>query len=407
MSIKRVVNFRRRRSLTQIAVVTLLSGFVATSLCCQGRPPEHPHAVTPQVVDHRSNEPQVSYSSIQKPEPWKRKEGIDWPSFLGPQRNSQSSETGILTTWPKDGLRVVWKRDLGDSFGIGVVSHGRYFQFDRMGSQAQLSCLHAETGMLFWQFQYPTDYQDMYGYNGGPRCSPVVDDDRVYIYGAGGMLHCLNADDGHLIWKCDTIHQFGVIQNFFGVGSTPIIEGDLLIVVVGGSPADEQKTAMGQLDRVRGNGSGIVAFDKYTGQVKYKLSDELAGYASPVTATIGDRRWCFAFCRGGLVGFDPEQGTVDFTYPWRAKKLESVNAGTPIVVGDEVFVSETYGPGSSLLKVRPGGYEVVWRDDLHRRAKAFQAHWSTPIFRGGYLYGCTGRNTPDARCAVLSGRRER
>ena len=314
---------------------------------------------------------------------WTRSPGVDWPSFLGPERNGISTETGILTRWPPQGLRIVWQRELGTSFGIGAVSRGRYFQFDRWGASARLACLQAETGKEIWQFEYPTDYNDMYGYNGGPRCSPVVDRDRVYIFGAEGMLHCLSVADGHLIWTCDTAGQFGVLQNFFGVGSTPIIEGDLLIVIVGGSPPEDQDIPRGQLDRVRGNGAGIVAFDKLTGRVKYQITDELAGYASPITATIANRRWCFAFCRGGLLAFEPTGGIVDFFYPWRAQKLESVNAGTPIVVGDEVFVSETYGPGSSLLKVKPGGYDVVWRDEPSRRRKAFQTHWSTPFYRDG------------------------
>ena len=124
----------------------------------------------------------------------------------------------------------------------------------------------------------------------------------------------------------------------------------------------------------------------------------------PVVATIEGRRWCFAFCRGGLVAFDPDTGTIDFHYPWRDRNLESVNASTPVVVGSEVFISETYGPGSSLLRVKPGGFDIVWRDDLRRRKKAMQAHWNTPIYYEGYLYGCSGRNPPDAelRCVEWS-----
>ena len=208
------------------------------------------------------------------------------------------------------------------------------------------------------------------------------------------------ASDGQLVWKCDTARKFGVIQNFFGVGSTPVVAGDLLVCIVGGSPENDRSIAPGQLDRVSGNGCGVVAFDKWSGEVRYKISDELAGYASPVVARIGQRDWCFAFCRGGLLAFEPQSGAIDFHYAWRSQKLESVNASGPVVVGDEVFISETYGPGSSLLRVRPGDYEIVWRDELRRRKKSLQAHWNTPIHHAGYLYGCSGRNPPDAelRC---------
>src|SRR5262249_3598030 len=154
---------------------------------------------------------------------------------------------------------------------------------------------------------------------------------------------------------------------------TPIIEGNLLLVVVGGSPAGSDKVPFGDL---KGNGSGIVAFDKHTGAVTYKITDELAGYASPVLATIHGRRWCFILGRSGLTGFQPDTGAVDFHFPWRARALESVNAANPVVVDDKVFISETYGPGSALLKVRPGGYDVLWNDADKRFDKAMQCHWS-------------------------------
>jgi outer membrane protein assembly factor BamB len=214
------------------------------------------------------------------------------------------------------------------------------------------------------------------------------------------MLHCVHANDGRLRWRVDTANRFGVIQNFFGVGSTPVIEKTRLLVMVGGSPDDTRQTYRGGLDEVQPNGTCVVAFDKLTGEVVWTAGDDLASYASLKVTTIGQRRWGFAFARAGLIGFDPETGSVDFHYPWRAKKLESVNASTPVVVGDEVFISETYGPGSSLLKVRPGGYEVVWRDDPETRDKAMQTHWNTPIYRDGYVYGCSGRHAYNAelRC---------
>src|SRR5207302_3004997 len=129
---------------------------------------------------------------------------------------------------------------------------------------------------------------------------------------------------------------------------------------------------------LRGNGSGLVAFDKYTGRVRYQVTDELASYASPKLATIGGRRWCFLFARGGLVGLDPSTGKVDFRYPWRAPVLESVNASNPVVAGQRVFISECYGPGGALLEVHPGGYREVWTDANRGRDKRMQCHWMTP-----------------------------
>ena len=181
-----------------------------------------------------------------------------------------------------------------------------------------------------------------------------------------------------------------------------MIEGDLLIAQVGGSPKGTTETR--PTLELQGADSGVVAFDKYTGEVKYHVTDELASYASPMLATIGDRRWCFVFARGGLIGMDPATGKVDFHYPWRAKILESVNASSPVVVGDRVFISETYGPGAALLEVKPGGCKEVWTDADKTRNKSMQCHWNTPICVDGYLYGCSGRHTENAelRCIELA-----
>ncbi len=331
--------------------------------------------------------------------------GQDWPCFLGPTGDSKSTEQGILTPWPANGPPIIWQRNVDTGYGMPSVSRGRLFQFERIRNQAVLICLKSETGEELWRFAYPTAYEDLYGYNNGPRCSPVVDGGRVYLCGAEGMLHCLRVVDGALIWKVDTQTAFGVVQNFFGVGSTPVIFRDLLIAQIGGSPAADQTIAPGRLDQVGGAGSGIVAFDKYTGKVRYQLTDELASYAGPTVAKIGDRDWCFIFARSGLVGFEPRSGKLDFQFPWRAKIIESVNASNPIVVGDQVLISETYGPGAALLKVRTGGYDVVWSDhDRNVRNKRLQTHWNTPVHVDGFVYASSGRHTENAelRCIELA-----
>ena len=280
------------------------------------------------------------------PELGTRKQGDDWPTFLGPTGDSRSRERGIITRWPREGPKIVWHERVGTGYGMPAISRGRLFQFVRFGNQARLACKKSETGEPLWTFEYPTDYEDLYGYDNGPRTAPIVDDDRVYILGAEGMLHCLRVLDGHVLWKVDTKEKFGVVQNFFGVGAAPIVYRDLLICQVGGASDDTRDVPPGQLDRVRGKDSGVVAFDKRTGEVKYKTSDELASYASPVVATIDKRTWCFVFARGGLLGFNPDDGRIGFHFPWRAPILESVNASNPVVVDDLVLISETYGPGS-------------------------------------------------------------
>ena len=327
----------------------------------------------------------------------------DWNDFLGPERNGKSQEKIDIIPWGKTGPPVVWHKEIGTSYGAPTVANGRVFIFTRHGNTARLTCMESTTGNELWRFEYPTAYEDMYGYNNGPRCCPVVDEDRVYIFGSEGMLHCVRVSDGKGLWDVDTTAKFHVVQNFFGIASTPAVEGELLIVQIGGSPPGSPKDIWAANGKPDPNGSGIVAFNKYTGEIVYQIADELASYASPVFSTIEERRWGFAFLRGGLVGFEPASGEIDFHYPWRHRKIESVNASSPVIANDLVFISESYGIGSSVLRVHPGGYEVVWKDRASRRNKSMALHWNTAIHHEGYLYACSGQhpNGAELRCIEL------
>jgi outer membrane protein assembly factor BamB len=319
-----------------------------------------------------------------------------WPAFMGIRGDGRSDETGLPDELPAGGLPVKWKVEAGEGYSMPTIAGGRVFLFDRRGDSARLTALSAGDGSELWASEYPTAYEDYYGYSNGPRAAPVVDGDRVYAFGVEGRLRCHDAADGKVLWEVDTTARFGVVQNFFGAGSSPVVEGDLLIVPIGGSPAGSPKIHSGQ---VKGNGSGIVAFDKKTGEVRWSTSDELASYATPVVVDVDGRRRGFHFARGGLVGFDPASGKVDFEFPWRAKILESVNAASPVVVGNRVFISETYGPGSVLLQLGEGEPEVVWKDGP--RDQAIAVHWNTPVYHEGYLYASSGRNSNDAELRAV------
>lgn len=325
----------------------------------------------------------------------------DWPAFLGPRANSTSSEKGILSPWPKDGLKIVWHQPIGIGYGMPSIADGKLYLFDRHGDKARATCLDARTGKEHWRFEYATTYKDYFNYNGGPRCCPVVDGDLVFLHGVEGMLHCLKASTGEVVWKLDTMTEFHVLKNFFGVGSCPVVEGDLLITQIGGADPTQGDKDFILFNRLKPNNLAVVAFEKRTGKIRYKIGDDLASYSTPVLATINGRRWCFVFARQGLLAFNPADGKVDFHYPFRAEDFESVNASNPVVVGDQVLISETYGPGSTLLKVKPGGHEVIW-DDVNKpaRLKSMMCHWMTPVYHNGFLYGSSNRHTNQAelRC---------
>jgi outer membrane protein assembly factor BamB len=327
--------------------------------------------------------------------------GADWPTFLGPTRDNVSPEKGIIAPWPKDGLRKVWDCELGAGYAPPVVAAGKLYHFDRFDNSIRLTCRDAATGAEKWKFDYPTDYEDYYGYDPGPRACPVVEGDRVYAYGPDGMLYCVSAADGKELWHVNTRRDFHVHQNFFGVGSVPVVDGDLLIVAVGGSPDGRRPI---DLRLAKPNGTGIVAFDKKTGKVKYRTADELSSYSSPVIRTINGKKTGLYFARGGLLGFDPQTGKIGFHYKWRAPVEESVNAACPVVVGDRILLTECYGPGAACLDIVDGKVKEVWTDaDKEKLEKSLMCHWNTPVYHEGFVYGSSGRHETegDLRCVEL------
>ncbi|MFK7767009.1 MAG: PQQ-binding-like beta-propeller repeat protein [Mariniblastus sp.] len=334
---------------------------------------------------------------------WTRTTGEDWSTFLGPTGDGKSVEKGVLKDWSKGKLKVVWKMEAGQGYGIGSVAKGRFYHFSkgkgRLG-KTSLRCLNAETGNPIWNFEYESKYRDLYGYDNGPRTSPVIDGNRIYIFGVEGMLYCLDSMTGKEIWKVNTAKRFGVIQNFFGVASTPVIFDDLLIVMIGGSPEESKKAPPGALQLVKPNGTGVVAFDKKTGRVRYESVDDLASYASLKLADIDGEPVVLAWMRESLHGLNPKTGEVKFDFPWRARMLESVNASTPLVFENQVLISECYKIGSALLRVDGGEAIPVWTDKEKGRDKALEAHWNTPIRLGDSIFGCSGRHARPAelRC---------
>jgi outer membrane protein assembly factor BamB len=324
----------------------------------------------------------------------------DWPGFLGPHRNGKSDERGIPPQWPEKGPPVVWQRDVGTGYAAPAIAGGRLFQFSRFENSARLGCFDAATGNPQWTCDYPTAFEDMLGYNNGPRATPLVDGEYVYTFGAEGVLQCVRVTDGQMVWRIDTTKGFDVVKNFFGVGSTPLVYHDLLLVCVGGSPPGGPTDVYAASGHVESNGSALVAFDKATGKVRWKAGNDLASYSSPVLANIGGRDIVFMFARDVLMAVDPAKGEVLAQFPWRARKLESVNASTPVVVGDEIFISETYELGSAVVKFTGSAFEEVWSDRNRRRNQAMALHWNTPIEHDGYLYGSSGYHAPEAelRC---------
>jgi outer membrane protein assembly factor BamB len=292
----------------------------------------------------------------------------DWPQFLGPNRNGTYTGPPLLEAWGPSGPKVVWRKQVGQAFAGPAVVQNRVLLFHRVGNEEVLESLDTKTGATAWRYAYPTNYRDDFGFDEGPRAVPVVADGIVYTFGAQGQLHAVDLAKGTRVWSEDTMKRFNVPKGFFGAAGSPLVEGGRVIANIGGDKA------------------GIVAFEPKTGKVLWTATDDDASYSSGMAATIGGRRSAIFLTRDSLVGLDPANGAIQFQRRWRARNANSVNAATPLVVGDSIFVSSEYGPGAGVLRVEGAKLVDVWASD-----EVMSNHYATSVYHDGFLYGYHGR----------------
>ncbi len=338
--------------------------------------------------------------SIDEPTASEHPSQDDWPRMLGPNGDSTSPAKGIRTDWNRQNLPIRWIQRTGVGYGNGVAADGRWFQFDRFGNVERLTCFGLENGAELWRWEHEVTYRDMYGYNDGPRCSPVVSNGLVYVYGVAGLLACLDVRTGSLKWMRQLNEEYGVVPNFFGVGSAPVAYGSLVLTMVGGSPESSSRIPLGRLDLAKPHGTAMVAFDSDSGREVYRVGNYLASYSAPIIARIDGVDWCLALMREGLLAFHAVDGSQPIFYPWRSETFESVNAASPVVFGNRILISECYSIGSIVLELKEGAFREVWRDSPSKKDQFFRAHWGTPVRVGNWLFGSSGRNEPDSdfRC---------
>jgi outer membrane protein assembly factor BamB len=331
--------------------------------------------------------------------------------FLGPHGTGVSDETGLAGRWPAEGPPVLWEKEVGTGYSAPSIRGHRLVLHHRLGNEEIVECLDARDGRPLWKHSYPSRFEDPYGYNNGPRCTPLLTDTRCYTYGAEGKLVCTDLATGDELWTRDVLQDFnlkhpetGLPNWFFGIGCTPVLEDGRLIALVGGQPD-----------------SGVVAFDPDTGRTlweavgkstwdgvttdrgtpfRWSAEEQVVSYSTPFVATIHGRRHLLCLVRQGLVSLDPQTGAENFKYWFRPRAFESVNAARPLVIGDRIFLTAAYEQGSVLLRVNPDGQgcEEVWRD-----RRNMLAHWSTPLVVDGHIYGFSGRHEQEGtfRCLDL------
>jgi outer membrane protein assembly factor BamB len=320
----------------------------------------------------------------------------EWPSFLGPTHNAVSRETQLRRHLPPP---LLWEFAKGTGYASPAIADNRLVFIHRLADEEVIECLDPESGSTHWRFRYDTAYRDRYGYNDGPRSSPVIHDQKVYTIGAEGKLHCLDLPTGRRRWMRDLRQDFGVSQDFFGRASTPLVDVD-------GEATVDPPSGRLIVNIGAPGGACVVALNLETGEEIWRAGEWGPSYSSPTPATFhGERRVCvFAGgesrpTAGGLMVLDPTTGAIDFQYPFRSRTYESVNASCPVVFGNSVFVSASYRTGGVCLDIQPDfTHQVRWT------TPDFALHYNTAIHRDGYLYGFDGRNMGDASLACVDAR---
>lgn len=292
----------------------------------------------------------------------------DWPQFLGPTRDGVYTANDIAASFPASGPPLVWKKDVGEGFAAPVVAQGKVILFHRVSGREIIEALDANTGKNVWSYEYPTNYKDDFGFDEGPRSAPIVANGVVYAFGAEGVLSAVDLATGKKKWMVGAGQKFGVHKGWFGAAGSPLVEQGKVIVNLGGQNA------------------GIVAFDAATGNVAWKATNDEASYSSGTVATIDGERHAIFLTRAGVVDLDPSSGKVRFSMPFRSRNNASVNAATPLVIGNLVFVSASYNTGGALLEIHGSEYKKIWAND-----DSMSNHYSTCVFRDGVLYGFHGR----------------
>jgi len=306
----------------------------------------------------------------------------DWPQILGPHRNGHAENEKLLDQWPQRGPKEVWKKDLGTGYAGPAVADGVVYLFHRESSSELLEAVELKTGKKIWTCDMPASYQASINPDDGPRCVPVVTKDAVIVYGAAGILRSVERQTGKIRWEVDLARNFSAPDGYFGAGSTPIVFDKSVLVNVGGR-----------------NGAGIVAVNLEDGQFQWKAVDDAASYSSPVMTTIADRPYAVFVTRLQTVVIDPFTGNVLYGFPFGARG-PTVNAATPVVTGNKLFVTASYRVGAKLVELDKTQFKPIWEND-----DTLSSQYNTPVRVGDYLYGIHGREdlgSPELRCIELA-----
>jgi len=289
----------------------------------------------------------------------------DWPHWRGPDRNGTAPDTGINKDWNARPPEVLWQTAMHDDGYAGPsVADGKVFIIDHDGAEDVVRAIDIETGQDVWQCRYADLTEANYGFS---RSTPVYDEGRLYTVSFLGKVACIDAGTGEILWDVDMRRQFGGVLPTWGYAMSVLIDGDRVIIVPGGPNAC------------------VVALNKATGEVIWAGGGgDIPGYSTPVKATIQDVEQYVVFAGKALIGVQASDGGLLWRVPWETNY--DVNAPTPIISGDHVFITSNYKRGCAVIAVEPDGAHILWEN------KNMSSHFNTPVFYQGHMFGPTNPN---------------
>jgi outer membrane protein assembly factor BamB len=290
----------------------------------------------------------------------------DWPQWRGAERNGVSRDTGLLRQWPRSGPSLAWTAtQLGAGYGSVAVAGDRIFVQGMKNRQSVVTSLDRASGKAVWSVALGSAQDNDRG--SGPRGTPTVDADRVYVLTENGDLVCLMIPDGKIVWRRNILKEFSGRNISWLVSESPLVDGSRVIVTPGGRNA------------------GMVALDKMTGATAWvtkELSDE-AGYSSPVVADVQGVRTIMTFTGGAGVGVRATDGKLMWRYGNASNN--TANITTPVYANGKVFFTSAYGTGGALLQLQAKGEAVTAQEIYFTRN--MQNHHGGVVLVDGYLYG--------------------
>ncbi|MHC4740894.1 MAG: PQQ-binding-like beta-propeller repeat protein [Planctomycetota bacterium] len=303
-----------------------------------------------------------------------RAPGADWPQWRGPGRDGVWPETGLLQKFPAEKLPTRWRAEIANGYSAPTVADGRVYVTDRLTSPKEserINCFDAMTGEPLWSYKYDCRYEKV-DKRDGPRAAVAIDSARAYSLGTMGHLFCFDAAKGKVLWEKDLKSQYKIKMPIWGIAASPLVEGDLLIVLIGGRPD-----------------SCLVAFDKITGRENWRALNDSASYSAPIVIEQAGKRVLLCWTGESIVGLDPKKGKLHWQYPFPPAQMVH-NIAAPVFENGYLLASEFFS-GSMLLKVHSDklAVEQIWRrqGQSERLTESLHCCISTPFIRGDHIYG--------------------